>query len=218
GVNSLKNGKAFAAVVIAAIVLSGAGAVSAAQAKNDTQAFLVASPEMLDPLFRESVILMLPRTNELPLITGVIVNKPAGVPLRQLAPDSGALKNRSDTAYFGGPVDLNAPALVFQSAHPAKGATQISGDIYFSLDPEFVAGMLKSNPIPSHLRLYFGRAQWAPGQLQDEMHAGAWYVVRAAPGVIFSAKPKRLWRRLIDRAQMRSIIYRRILTPAAGGR
>jgi putative AlgH/UPF0301 family transcriptional regulator len=51
------------------------------------------------------------------------------------------------------------------------------------------------------LRLFVGRSQWVPAQLQNEMAKRAWYSVRAETNLIFSASPQYLWRNLFERVE-----------------
>jgi len=118
-------------------------------------------------------------------------------------PDSPVLKNRTDAAYFGGPVDIDEPALVFRATGAPKHAMALFDGVYVSLDPERVAGLLKDRTLVQDLRLYFGRAQWSREQLHSEMLRGSWYVVPADPAFVFSADPKHVWRALVERAQLR---------------
>src|SRR5271156_765966 len=102
-------------VVCAALVL----ALSTAQetkGANVTSFFLVATPDLPDPMFQQTVILMLPPT-QTPLIAGIIVNKPTTIPLAKLFSRDLALKNQA-TAYFGGPVETTEPSLVLRASAP----------------------------------------------------------------------------------------------------
>ncbi|MGB9405306.1 MAG: YqgE/AlgH family protein [Candidatus Acidiferrales bacterium] len=174
--------------------------------KGDTETktlLLVARPDVADPFFKESVVLMLPLSVNAGqgLVVGLIVNKPARVALSDVFPDDDALKNRSETVYFGGPVEPRAPGMVFRSNKAAKQATLLFGDVYVSFDPDFIKELLKKPEKPLDLRLFVGRAQWAPAQLQNEMVAGAWYGVPAETSLIFNSSPQYLWRKLFDRAE-----------------
>jgi len=165
--------------------------------------FLVARPELREPIFKESVVLRLPSSVGVGegLVVGLILNKPARVALSDIFPDDQAFENRSETAYFGGPVDPRAPGVVFRSSKPDKQATLLFGDVYVSFDPDLIRELLKEPKKTPDLRLFVGRSQWAPAQLQNEMAMGAWYSVRAETNLIFSATTQYLWRKLLDRAE-----------------
>ena len=190
-----------ATVAILATALALVGTPTRGTSSASETFFLVATPDLQDPLFQESVILMLPHTPP-PLVVGLIVNKPTNKRLSELLPDSPVLKNRTDDAYFGGPVDLDEPALVFRAEGAPKHAMALFDGVYVSVGPGYVAGQLKDRTL-KELRLYFGRAQWSREQLHGEMLRGSWYVVPADPVFVFSADPKHVWRALVERAQMR---------------
>jgi putative AlgH/UPF0301 family transcriptional regulator len=191
------------------LVVLGKTPVHAAQDRSnkggdeDKTLFLVARPELGDPFFKESVVLMFPSSVVAVkgLVVGLIVNRPASVALSEIFPDDVALKNRSETAYFGGPVDPLAPGVVFRSSKAVKQAALLFGDIYVSFDPDFIKELLKKPKETPDFRLFVGRSQWVPAQLQNEMAKKAWYSVRAETNLIFSASPKSLWRNLFERAE-----------------
>ena len=165
--------------------------------------FLVARPELREPIFKESVVLRLPSSVGVGkgLVVGLILNKPARIALSDVFPNDKELQNRSETAYFGGPVDPRAPGVLFRASKPAEQATQLFGDVYVSFDPDFIRELLKEPKKTPDLRLFVGRSQWAPAQLQNEMAMGAWLSVRAETNLIFSTGPQYLWRKLFDRAE-----------------
>ena len=187
------------AIVVLAIALVLVGTPTRGGSSESETFFLVATPDLPDPLFAESVILMIPRTPP-PLVVGLIVNKPTDKRLGELFPNSPALKNRADAAYFGGPVDIDEPALVFRSASAPENAMPLFDGIYVSVSPKRVANLLKDGSVKD-LRLYFGRSQWSREQLHDEMLRGSWYVVPADPAFVFSANPEHVWRTLVEHAQ-----------------
>ena len=162
--------------------------------------FLVARRPIVDPIFEQSVVLMVP-TKGTPLIVGLIVNKPTRLPLLKIFPESPALKNRPDTAYIGGPVDMAAPALAFHAPKPPNQAMLLYDDVYLSFDPQFISELLQDPKQKGDLRLFLGRAQWAPEQLQGEALEGSWYSLRAEGEVIFDRDSEHLWNRLHERAR-----------------
>jgi putative transcriptional regulator len=170
---------------------------------EDKTLFLVARPELGDPIFKESVVLMFPSSVVAGqgLVVGLIVNRPARVALSEIFPNDDALKDRSETAYFGGPVDPQAPGVVFRSSKAVKQAALLFGDVYVTFDPDFIKELLKRPEKTPDLRLFVGHSQWAPAQLQYEMVKGAWHSVRAETNLIFNASPQHLWRKLFERAE-----------------
>ena len=170
---------------------------------ENTTLFLVARPELGDPIFKESVVLMFPSSVVAikGLVVGLIVNRPARIDLSEIFPNDEALKNRSETAYFGGPVDTSIPGVVFRSSKGAKQAALLFGDIYVSFNPDFIKELLKKPEKTPDLRLFMGRSQWAQAQLQNEMAKRAWYSVRAETNLIFGPSPQYLWRNLFERAE-----------------
>ncbi len=169
--------------------------------------FLVASRDVSDPLFQQSVVLMLP-IKEGPLLVGLIVNKPSKVQLRDVFPDSPGLQKVDAMAYLGGPVDVDvgARSAIFRSKTPPKNATLVFGDVYVSFDPEDIAALAVNSQQASTLRVFLGRAQWAPEQLENEVAKGAWHNVPANADSIFGTFPEALWRTLLDRADPRPVV------------
>jgi len=168
--------------------------------------FLVATRDLPDPLFAQTVILMIPNMPP-PLVVGLIVNKPTGRRLSDLMPASPLLKSRTEDAYFGGPVDIEAPAIVMRAGDPPSHATALFDGVYAVLDPEQAVTMLKSHAAVKDMRLYFGRSQWSREQLHSEMLRNSWYVVPADPASVFSSEPKTIWRALVERAELQKASF-----------
>jgi len=181
---------------------------------KDKLLFLVARQSILDPVFERSVVLMVPVTGE-SLIVGLIVNKPTRLRLIELFPKSPTLKNSSQDAYLGGPVDVATPALIFHSPKPPKQAMLLFDDVYLSFDSKFILKLMHDPKQTGDLRLFLGRAQWAPEQLQGEALEGSWYSLRAEGDVIFDRDSEHLWRRLHERARPPASVRNRI--PQPGG-
>ena len=170
---------------------------------EDKTLFLVARPELMDPLFKESVVLMFPSSVVAVqgLVVGLIINRPARVALSEIFPNDDALKSRTETVYLGGPVDPLTPGVVFRSSKAVKQAVLLFGDIYASFDPDLIKELLKKPEETPDFRLFVGRSQWASVQLQNEMGMRAWYSVRAETNLIFSASPQTLLRKLLEREE-----------------
>ena len=175
---------------------------------NKTQGqFLVASRDLPDPLFHDSVVLMLP-VKQGSLLVGLIINKPSKFKVRDVFPDSPALEKRDAMAYLGGPVDVDvvARSAIFRSKTPPTNATLVFGDVYVTFDPDAIAALAADSQQAPTLRVFLGRSQWDPDQFQNEVARGSWHSVPASSDSIFSAFPEALWRTLIDRAEPRPVV------------
>jgi putative transcriptional regulator len=188
-------------VVFAAL---GCALIATPSAHAEGPTFLVATRNVLDPRFQESVILMLPVTQP-PLVAGVIINKPTRVRVRDVFRDVPALKSRGEPAYFGGPVDVNVPSLFVRASDPPGKATRLFDDLYMSMDADSIAGILEHPGSAKDLRLFLGRAQWTLDQLHAEMLEGSWYIVPAKPAMVFSPDPEHLWPTLIQHAELEEV-------------
>jgi putative transcriptional regulator len=187
-------------MLVPAMTLILAASLARAAQKPAQTYFLVAQPDLPDPMFRESVVLMLPPTGT-SLIIGIIVNKPTKMKLNDLFPDTAVFKKRADAAYFGGPVDIGTPLVVSQNAQAPNASTPLFNNIYLSVDPKEIVALFKNSPDAKSVRLYLGRAQWSDEQLHAEMLENSWYNVPSDPAFVFSADPTTVWRTLVARAQ-----------------
>lgn len=202
GIGASKSFLGKAASLLFVCILFGLLGPSARGAQNTEGkvVFLVARRQVQDPFFRHSVVVMLPSVKS-PLVVGLIVNKPTRVSLGKLFPKSPVFENRTDHAYFGGPVDVGIASLVFHSQDPPEHSFRVYGDVYLTFDSSVISTVFQNSHSGSKLRLFLGRAQWAPAQLRNEMREGGWYRLEAAGNLIFNAAPQNLWLRLHNQAK-----------------
>jgi putative AlgH/UPF0301 family transcriptional regulator len=192
-------------VIILAVLVTGATRPSAEPpAANAKSFFLVASRDMPDPVFQQSVILMLP-SEEPPLVAGVIINKPTDVRLGNLIRQPLALQNRNRRVYFGGPVELSTPLLLIRTSKPPKAATRLWGNVYAVDDPSSISDLLKDSRSTDDARLFLGRAQWLQEQLRGELLEGAWSVVPPRADLIFEHDSAKIWPLLSRHQHVREI-------------
>jgi putative transcriptional regulator len=163
---------------------------------------LVATPDLGDPNFRETVVLVT-RTPGGGAV-GVVLNRPTPVPVSQLLPEHEGLRGRPDHLFAGGPVSPRALIAVFRSAERPEASLRVLADVYLTLDGGFLDALLRRPDAPRELRLYAGYAGWAPGQLEAEIARDSWYVLEPDVDTVFRADPMTLWRELLRRASARS--------------
>jgi len=161
-----------------------------------TGALLVASPDMPDPRFQRTVILLLEHNEEGTL--GLIINRPTEVKLPDVLSNlEGAAAGLS--LYFGGPVAVYEPLLLMRGKPDSARFKQVVGDVHWGsgrLVLEWLLG--RAQPFDA-LRVYLGHAGWAPGQLHAELTAGSWELFEAAPEIVFRQDLDTLWQELMER-------------------
>ena len=161
--------------------------LAAAQpAERPNGVLLVAKPNLADPNFQETVVLVT-QTPDAQTV-GVILNRPTE---RKLSGES---------VFFGGPVRRETVVALFQSREqPESPAFQVMRGVYLTMQPETIEGLL-ARP-GQRFRLYAGFSGWAPLQLQDELARDGWYVLPASVDLLFRKDTAGLWSELLARAR-----------------
>lgn len=175
-------------------VLSLIGAAAQAQTPAAGR-LLVATPALKDPNFEQTVLLILHHDQDGSI--AVALNRPTWVDAAETFPETRALENYHGALFFGGPVAPTQLLLVFDGrGRQVERARPLVGNLLWSPDPSLLADLDLSAADPPRVRLFAGYAEWAPGQLQEEIAGGSWRVLSAEAGTIFSDDPATLWEHL----------------------
>ncbi len=159
--------------------------------------FLVATRQLTDSVFSETVILLIEYGKDGAI--GLIINRPTKVPISKLFPEVKELKKRSDRAYIGGPVEMYKVFLLLDSSeNPPGRSLRIFDGVYISPDMRTLRKMALESK--SKFRIYAGYSGWASGQLETEISRGDWYILAADEKTIFDMPAQEIWPSLIDRA------------------
>lgn len=157
---------------------------------------LIAKPEMEDPRFQGSVVLVTFHGGSSPV--GVILNRPTGVHLNDLFSDLPELDARTGMIYFGGPLAPEVLTyLVETDTHPQNALT-ITEQIYLALDPDLLRDFIEQPDRRTQLRVYAGYAGWAPGQLGAEIDRGDWWTLPLRRRYLFPDDPEKLWDQIVQ--------------------
>jgi len=160
--------------------------------------FLVASSELKERTFRETVVLVTQPRRGGPW--GVIINRPLEQRLSEVFSEYETLKGRKDVLHFGGPVQGDGLVFLVRTSEPPPRAVPVLKDVYFVSDLDWIDGLFR-RPVPTRgVRVYYGHSGWAPGQLQTELERGGWHVVPADAETVFDKDPARIWPELIKHA------------------
>lgn len=166
--------------------------------KLDKATFLVASRQLQDPNFRESVVLLVDYGRSGAM--GVIVNRPTSLPVAGLLPDLELLRARApQNMHFGGPVARGRLSLLVRTSQAPVEARHVFADVYVSGETATLEWLLERDAGSATFRAYAGYAGWGPGQLESELARGDWFVEAADAATVFETAPSVIWPELIRR-------------------
>ena len=134
---------------------------------------LVAAPDLVDPNFRRSVVLIVRHDDEGAL--GLILNRVTGTQVREAwrqVSESTCL--REDVLRQGGP--CQGPLMLLHD-DPEASLIEVVPGLHFSWDLDHAERLVTSTD--GQARFFVGHAGWAPGQLEGELGTGSWMTIEA---------------------------------------
>jgi putative transcriptional regulator len=156
----------------------------------------VASEEMGDPRFVDSVILMI--HHDAGGAMGIIVNRPLGeVPTATLLQSMGldATGARGTVRlHYGGPVEPRHGLTLHTTEYAIEGTLRVIAGVAVTGNPEILRA-IGTGKGPKRSLIALGYAGWAPGQLEREMKAGGWFTVPADDALVFDENYEKKWER-----------------------
>lgn len=155
---------------------------------------LVAMPDLTDPNFARSVVLVLEHDDA--GAVGVVLNRPTEISPSDELPEWVPLLATPDVVFLGGPVDPDAA--VGLSGAPEDD--DVSGVQLVDLTAE-------PGELTGPIRVFAGYAGWGPQQLEMELAQGGWLIAGAEREDVFTDDPSDLWRRVISRQPGRVSMY-----------
>ena len=154
----------------------------------------MATPLLADPHFHRAVVYLLEHDGGGSV--GVIVNRPSRTPVGQVLPDWHDVVCGPSVVFGGGPVQPDGALCLGRVAGEVPGVRRVVDGVgTVDLDGD-VSVITRST---TALRVFAGHSGWSPGQLDDEIAEGAWWVVPGSPRDLFSDDPRPLWSRVLRR-------------------
>jgi putative transcriptional regulator len=159
---------------------------------------LVATPLIGDPHFERSVVLLLSHGDEGAF--GLILNRPSDTAVDEVVDGWDGHLSPPDRLFIGGPVGTDAVIGIGRRAENPAGDLEGFSPLVDGLGSVDLGRPPRGDAVPyERLRLFAGSSGWAPGQLEDEMREGAWWLVTARPEDALTDDPEGLWRRVVRR-------------------
>jgi putative transcriptional regulator len=159
---------------------------------------LVAMPQVLDPFFHRSVVLLLHHTDEGSF--GLIINRETAVTVAETLQGLKVTWGGNDElpAFFGGPVQPQVGTVLFGTENidqvsPTleESGFQIGSNLWMSQNIKDLE-QLASSP-PERFRLFLGYAGWGADQLVDEITRNDWLTAAVDEEILFCSETAQTW-------------------------
>ena len=160
---------------------------------------LLAMPQLMDPNFTRTVILLCEHGESGAL--GFVLNRPTTALASEAVELEPPLQRDSGmTLWTGGPVEPQRGFLLLGD-DPGSGECQrVADGFHLTASLDVLRRLLEAAPAEiasEHCRLLLGYAGWGPGQLDSELAASAWLTAPADPILAFETPPEEMWERAI---------------------
>jgi len=167
--------------------------------KIQTTDLLIAPPQIPDPRFKESVILMINVDPHLGAL-GLCVNRPTEVILEDLDLGIDLGVSLDFPVYWGGPVNTRTLWMLHSTDWSLPESVELNHQWSMTSTMEMFEGLAQGY-VPSYFRLFAGYCSWAPGQLESELlghppwnRKHSWLVAGGVdPEWIFEQPEDQLW-------------------------
>jgi putative transcriptional regulator len=190
------------ALFLAACAIAAIAWASPARAADTTESIiLVAKRQLQDKLYGSTIIIARPIGAERHV--GFILNKPTQMTLGKLFPRHEPSRKVVDPVFLGGPVSPEVIfALVQGRESPGGRSIRILEDLYLAIDSEVVDRVIEKRP--AQARFLAGMVMWRPGELNDEVKRGLWYLVDAKADIVLRKPTDSVWEELVLRSERKA--------------
>ncbi len=154
---------------------------------------LVASPSLLDPNFRRTVVLVTEHNED--GAAGLVLNRPSPIEVSGAVPQLEPLVEDGEQVWVGGPVQPEAVLVLGEFFDPDDAAVPLFGSLGFPslTEPDEIV------PATTRRRVFAGYTGWGVGQLEAELAEEDWILETALPDDAFTDDPDELWRDVLRR-------------------
>ena len=161
---------------------------------------LLSMPQMHDPNFEQSVVLLCDHTDEGAF--GLVLNRPTTTAAAEVvALDPPLEVHQGPLLWTGGPVEQERGWILLgtvpetSTSVDADEATEVAPGLFLSTSVDVLRRVIQAPPLRT--RVLTGYAGWGPGQLDEELSASAWLTVDIDPTLIFDTPADEMWDRAL---------------------
>jgi putative transcriptional regulator len=162
---------------------------------------LVAKRQLQDKLYGSTILIARPIGADRHV--GFILNKPTQVTLGKLFPKHEPSRKVADPVFLGGPVSPEVIfALVQGRDNPGGSSLKILDDLYLAIDSDVVDRVIENRP--AQARFLAGMVLWRPGELNEEVRRGLWFLVDPKADLVLRKQTENLWEELVARSERKA--------------
>jgi putative transcriptional regulator len=161
-------------------------------------ALLLSMPQLIDPNFGRSVVLLCEHAPEGAF--GLIVNRPSDITAADAVRLEPPVAEPNDLPLLvGGPVEPQRGWIL--TAQPPDDVEHrgVGAGLYLSASPVLLRRALMARSHPTRTIVLAGYAGWGPGQLDAELAASAWLIMPVELDLIFDVPHAESWETAIRR-------------------
>lgn len=161
---------------------------------------LVAMPQIQEPFFRQSVVLLVDHQPEGSF--GLILNRPTELSVAEVLSglDIDWAGGETWMTHFGGPVQPQLGSVLFDPAavaldNPEETVLAIREQVALTQHIGDLARLAAAPP--TCFRLLLGYAGWGEGQLDEELERNDWLIAPLSVEILFAAETATIWQRAL---------------------
>lgn len=162
--------------------------------------FLIAEESMLDPRFKNTVIILFHHNQT--GAAGLVVNKPIKkisiaelFEISNLTPPKDII-DKEITIYWGGPVEPRQFFFIHSSDYKSEDLISSKNNFMVTQKPEVLIDIAK-NKGPKKYLVLLGISVWEVGQLDREIAQGGWRKKSSSYSLLFN-NDSEMWQRLLN--------------------
>lgn len=149
---------------------------------------------MLDPYFRQAVVLLCDHHNEGTF--GFILNKSVRMNINELLDD---FPDFESEVFYGGPVATDTIHYIHNVGELLDESQKVDDGVFWGGNFDKLKFLIKHEMVkPENIRFFVGYAGWTAGQLKDEMQSGSWILSKSERNYIFNQAGSDLWKNVLS--------------------
>lgn len=157
-------------------------------------AFLIASPQVEESCFKQTVVLLLEHDHA--GATGLIINKPSVLPLQDFVQVERLPIPPHIPAWNGGPQDQTKGIILHNRPSKLEHDNHVFG---LSGAETALRRLVRASKKPRHRselyphRFLIGCASWQPDQLEEQLQRGDWFQIGVDRHILFDVQAEDIW-------------------------